>query len=455
MRWITPLLLFLSFVPFVTSQEQRATGYKPPTPERRAALYAADRISNGGRVAMAAKFAAPPAKFDCVEMGWCPPIRDQGNCGSCYGVATADQLTCTFIKAGYQKNDDSFEIDFQFGMDRCGPDFGGCNGGWGAEVADWMVKNGWPATRYVDAKGTKISDYPAYEARPRNCREQAGAKRWKPAAWGFCSGSSNQKATVLEIKTCLMQYGVVNIAFNATSAYSNAGSKVVRITGGANHETTLVGWDDAKGWKTRGNWGENLGDGGYVWMTFDSQLVDPFWMTATPLPPPPPPPDPDPPIPPDPDPGPGPKPGSAVTITLLPSGMYSISGGIIVTKNMTVADLVNKMQGVKSAPNAEPMSPAKPCDQHGEKIKELEKNQERLLKIIEDLQKTLKPTPKKTSAAPWSKDALYVGGAALGYNVVQHKGIEYVAVQTHKGFEPPHAEYWRAARETQQFASLP
>lgn len=277
--------------------KSKGAGYVPPTPQQREKSYAMDRARNGGRVAMAARMLSAPEKFDCHQMGWVPPVRDQGSCGSCYGVATADQLTCAFIKAGYQKNDDSFEINFQFGLDRCGPDFGGCNGGWGAEVAEWMVANGFPAERYVDASGKTVNDYPAYSARPQSCREKTGAKRWKPSAWGYCSGSSSRPATVEEIKACLMQYGVVNIAFNANNAYANAGSNVVHITGQANHETTLVGWDDAKNggkgaWKTRGNWGKGLGDGGYVWMTYNSQIVDPFWMSATPLPPPPDPPPP-------------------------------------------------------------------------------------------------------------------------------------------------------------------
>lgn len=317
-------------------QEPRATGYKPPTPQQRTAAYQRDQARNGARVAMLTKMTAPPAKFDCVEMGWCPPIRDQGNCGSCYGVATADQLTCAFIKAGYQKNDDSFEINFQFGLDRCGPNFGGCNGGWGAEVAEWMIGHGFPAERWVDASGKTINDYPAYSARPSSCRERSGAKRWKPVEMGFCSGSSSRSATVAEIKACLMQYGVINIAFNASSAYGNAGKNVVRIRGGANHETTLVGWDDSKqAWKTRGNWGTGLGDGGYVWMTFDSELVDPFWLVATQLPPPP-----DPPTPPDPPPGslvisPGNvtlAPGKTQQFTITPTGTYawSASGGTVV-----------------------------------------------------------------------------------------------------------------------------
>lgn len=350
-----PVLFLVLLAPLGAWQEekkpiQRGTGYVPPAPEVRRAAYALDRIRNGGRVAMATKMAAPPAKFDAVEMGWIPPIEDQGNCGSCYGVATADQLTAVFVKAGYGKNDGSFAIRFQYGLD-CHSSFGGCNGGWGWEVAEFMRDRGFPAEYYIDSTGNKIVDYPPYEARPRTCRTKAGAKMWKPAEIGYCSGSSSRAATVLEIKSCVMTYGIVNIAFNANNAYSNAGTNVVTVKGGANHETTLVGWDDdKKAWKTRGNWGTGLGDNGYVWMSWTSDIEDPFWMSAVALPPPPPPPDPpDPPLPP----GPGPSPGfmtfniakdlkaGSYTWQLVPQGYETVPAGTLAELQRTKALLDN------------------------------------------------------------------------------------------------------------------
>ncbi len=330
--------------------QERATGYKRPTEAQRTAAYKRDQARNGARVAVAAKamMAALPTEFDCVKLGWVCAIEDQGNCGSCYGVATADQLQNAFTKAFMQKNDGSFAIRFQFGLD-C-QNFGGCGGGWGFEVAEYMRDHGFPAEYYVDANGKKVVDYPPYEARSRTCRTAAGAKMWKPSEIGFCAGSSNRAATIAEIKTCLMTYGLVNIAFNANSAYGNAGpNSIVRVTGGANHETTCVGWDDTKNGgkgalKTRGNWGKGLGDGGYVWFTYDSQLEDPFWMSVPPLPPPPPP---------DPDPPPGNLTITPANVTLglggtqqfqiTPAGSYvwSASAGTVTSTGMYTAPQAN------------------------------------------------------------------------------------------------------------------
>lgn len=328
MKKLIALLLLLAVAGSSVGQE-RGKGYRPLAKEAREAMYKAAYERHGYRQAFLTKAATPPAKFDCVEMGWVPVVRDQGNCGSCYEVSTVDQVTCAFIKAGYGKADDTFKISDQFGLD-C-HNFGGCDGGNGTEVIAWMVKNGFPAERYIDAAGVTHNDYPAYEARPRNtCRTKAGAKMWKPDAWGFATGDqSGRQATVAEIKASIMNYGVNNIAFDADNVYSNAGRSPVRISGrGINHETTLVGWDDARAmmtndpvglqlpkagpvgaWKTRGNWGTGFGDGGYVWMTYDSYLVDVFWVSAVPLPPAPPPPPPTPPVPP---PGPVPVDGSPV-----------------------------------------------------------------------------------------------------------------------------------------------
>lgn len=325
MRFVLSLLLTLFTLPILAQEPKeiplKGRGYVPLSPEDSRKLHAQAFRRHGNKMAIVARNATFPAKFDCVELGWVPPVRDQGNCGSCYEVSTADQVTCAFIKGGYGKADDTFKISDQFGLD-C-HNFGGCNGGNGTEVIAWMCKNGFPAERYVDENGVSKSDYPGYTAGPGVCKLKQGAKLWKPADWGFAAGNQGSIATVDEIKAALMHYGVLNIAFDANAAYGNAGKNPVRITGkNINHETTLVGWDDEKkAFKTRGNWGKGLGDEGYVWFTYDSYIVDVFWVSVTPIVPP------DPPVPPvPPGPGPGPTPGPTPGVQI--HGQFNADGTI-------------------------------------------------------------------------------------------------------------------------------
>ena len=153
----------------------RETGYKPLSPEKQAFYRAKSRLAHGNRIKQFVRNQTLPPSFDCREKGWALPTGDQGSCGSCYLYSTVMTASAAFVRAGYGKPDGTFKLATQYGMD-C-HNFGGCGGGNGTEVIDWMCENGWPAERYVDALGKTILDYPGYEARSRSCREVAGAKK--------------------------------------------------------------------------------------------------------------------------------------------------------------------------------------------------------------------------------------------------------------------------------------
>src|SRR5690349_12997106 len=70
---------------------------------------------HGGRMRLLPK--ALPASYDGREFGWVPPVRDQGQCGSCYLVSSCDVASMAFIRAGYGRNDGSFSLASQYGMD--------------------------------------------------------------------------------------------------------------------------------------------------------------------------------------------------------------------------------------------------------------------------------------------------------------------------------------------------
>jgi hypothetical protein len=284
---------------------ERGRGYKPPTPEQRAARHAAAAARHGKRLEMQGIFQqALPAAFDCRDKGWVPPIGDQGQCGSCYLYSTIyGTLSSAFIRAGYGKPDGSFIMAVQYGMD-C-HNFGGCDGGNGTEVIDWVMSNGWPAETWVSIDGVVHKDYPSYSARQQSCRKVTGAKYWKPGNWGFVTGDqSNRPATTDEIKTALYNYGPLNVSLDAGGQFGNGTGTITSLGTSIDHEIELVAWDDAKdggAFLLKNQWSQDWGNAGYRWCTYKAckNLVDLFWVSAGPLPPPP-----VPPVPPVP-PGPG------------------------------------------------------------------------------------------------------------------------------------------------------
>lgn len=268
------------------------TGYKPPTPAERRALHLASAQRHGNRLAMMHAFQTLPAAFDCREKGWVIQVGDQGNCGSCYLYATIwGTLTSAFIRGGYGKPDGSFIMAVQYGMDRP-RNFGGCNGGYGLNVADWIMKNGWVAEAWVDLDGKAYKDYPPYEARSGSDRTRSGAKVWKIADYGFATGDqANRPATVDEIKTALWNYGPLNVALDAGGQFSNGTGTITQLGSSINHEIEITGWDDNdQTFTLKNQWSKGWGVNGYRKISYaaSKRLVDIFWITVTPLPAPPP-----------------------------------------------------------------------------------------------------------------------------------------------------------------------
>ncbi len=287
-RLLILLFLFPAFAPAAEPKPKHGMGYKALPPAQRAALHADRAKAHGHRIAALASAATPPAEFDVKDMGWAGDPGDQADCGSCYLYSTCKTATGAFVKAGYGKID-LFRLSTQYGMDCPTPGkFGGCDGGNGTEVIDWMVKNGWLAE--ADPSQEAKALYPPYVAAVRTCRSPSGAKKYTPADWLFVtSDQGDHPATVAEIKAALMAYGRTKL-----------GTAI-------DHEINVRGWSDAKQafllenqWKPWGG-AKTAGDG-CCWLAYSAvgQLQDPFVVSAAALPPIPPP------VPPTPPPGPGP-----------------------------------------------------------------------------------------------------------------------------------------------------
>jgi len=282
----------------------RSKGYKPLTPAQRRTYHDENTRRHGHPIKRMAENTVNPPAFDCSSRGWICPTWDQGQCGDCYLDATVRQMTCAFIKNGYGKNDGSFALSVQFGLD-C-QNFGGCDGGNGTEVIAWAKKNGWIAETYIDSTGKTINDYPPYSASPRSCRAQPGAKKWIIADWGFID--TDGAFDIEYMKTAMTNFGGLNIAIDAGGQFGNGTSTITRLGDSIDHEIMATAYDDNhdNGDGTKGavllwnQWGQDWGTGGFRWCSYSAcrHIVDWFWVSVTPLPPPTPPTPPVPPTPP-------------------------------------------------------------------------------------------------------------------------------------------------------------
>ncbi len=341
--------------PVKSDKPKYARGHKPLTAEQSAKMHAERKLALGNHVEKLPKATAPA--WDCRTLGMVLPGDDQGQCGDCFGVSTADAASMALIMAGILPNDTSKgRLSSQYGLDNRSAFEGGCNGGNGTQVIDFMVKGGgWPLT----------SDYGPYTASPRQLKPLTGMKLYKPVQWGYCTpGQEGGQASVQDIKNCMVKYGVINISFDASGCDSYTWPNVMKGRGNSvDHEVCCVGWDDSKNaFLGMNQWGDSWGGpGGVFWIDYGSYSwgTDAFWVLGSNGPPPPPPP------PTPPPPGPGPNPGTATT---LPSGTYTVSTDAAGVITFTPAAAVNKdttlgqIASLLNPPPAQPKTPEEILD---------------------------------------------------------------------------------------------
>lgn len=214
-----------------------------------------------------------PTSWDSRTMGWIGPIKDQGQCGSCWDFSGTFVVEVAHYKAGTLPPDGSMALSEQYTLN-CGRN-GGCNGDDNVTVLEWAKQTGLPLSK----------DYGPYNASARgSCKFKPSMTLYKIDDWGFADGSGGNGVTPTEeIKSAILTYGCVGCAVDA--GFRDPGTGVIS-GGGRNidHDVGLLGWNDtatktvssglsmrsvsvvasAGWWWMRNSWSEQWGDKGYA-----------------------------------------------------------------------------------------------------------------------------------------------------------------------------------------------
>lgn len=205
------------------------------------------------------------------------PVRDQGQCGSCWAFAGAAIVESSKrIRYGGVANIAEQElIDCAGGIANGAID--GCDG--------FFVE---PTMIHMQFDGVaRESVYPSYQARDRsNCANPP--YRYKVTTWGWAAIGF---ASVQQIKSALCRYGPVATAIEATGLFQSYTGGVFQqkprssygAIPGVNHAVVIVGWNDAKGaWRIRNSWGTGWGENGYAWVKYGHNATgwDVVWTVA-------------------------------------------------------------------------------------------------------------------------------------------------------------------------------
>ena len=175
---------------------------------------------------------------DWTSQGKVSPIKDQGQCGSCWAFSATGAIESALLLSG--RNDLLSEQQ----LVDCSRSYGnmGCSGG-------WMDS----AFQYVRDHGLTTSSAYPYVARNQNCAIDSGAVK----ITGFVDvpGCDNLERS--------LNNAPVSVAVDASNwgAYR---SGVLSTCGTAiNHGVLLVGSSDAY-WKIKNSWGTSWGESGFI-----------------------------------------------------------------------------------------------------------------------------------------------------------------------------------------------
>ncbi len=209
-----------------------------------------------------------PSAFNWCDQGACTPIKDQGQCGSCWAFGTVAPLESN-IKILDNVTKDLAE---QY-LVSCNTDNWGCNGGWWAhDYHEWKIPPGEPA-----AGAVYEADFP-YVASDEPC-DSPYTHHEKIYSWVYVDGQQYTIPSVADLKQAIYDYGPVSVAVCVNTDFQLYDGDVFSGPGctSSNHAVALVGWDDSQGtngiWYLRNSWDTDWGEAGYMRIEYGVSIV--------------------------------------------------------------------------------------------------------------------------------------------------------------------------------------
>ncbi|MFI5149234.1 MAG: C1 family peptidase [Bacteroidia bacterium] len=195
-----------------------------------------------------------PSSFSWLTQGSMTPIKDQGQCGSCWSFAANGSFE-SVIK--YWDNV-TRSLSEQW-LINCDANCSGCNGGWCPDdmfqTYGCVYESDLP---YTAAGGTCASSYTYHE---------------RITSHAQVNGSNPTDA---EIKQAIYDYGPVWAGIDAGNNFQNYSGGVFNSSDGTSidHAIVLCGWDDTQGcWILRNSWNTTWGENGYMRIAYGTSGV--------------------------------------------------------------------------------------------------------------------------------------------------------------------------------------
>jgi len=196
-----------------------------------------------------------PAKFDWITKGAVTPVKNQGQCGSCWAFSATENIESVWIIAGKATN--TLKLSPQQIVD-CDTQDGGCNGG------DTPT-----AYQYVMSAGGLESNsaYP-YTADDGDCAFDASQVVAKISNWKYATQNNDEKT----MQNNLATIAPLSICVDAESwQFYNGGVMTADDCGtDLDHCVQVTGYDTTANppyWIVRNSWGTSWGLSGYIYLS--------------------------------------------------------------------------------------------------------------------------------------------------------------------------------------------